>query len=219
MYKRDYFLRLVEQLTAVTTQAMRLGNAQDYREAMSTTDEALRQLTGLGTAAWLSMDTGDILANLSLRDELGGEETAVFLIGVFCQEGELYALQGDADRADYRFLRALQLQLAILESYPDMPIPDIVPAVPALRQRVADLLLPPETSRALIHYYETEGRYGEAEDILFEWIEAEPGSSEAIETGAALYQRLLQTDDGTLAAGGLPRAEVEAGLAELLDDA
>lgn len=220
MYKKDYFMRLVEQLTAVIVHAARLGNDDEYQEALDTTDGALRQLTGLGTAAWLGMETADIIANLSMRDDIGGTETAVFMVGIFYQEGEIRALQGDEDGADFRFLKALQLQLAILNTHPDMPVPEIVPSVPAMQARLAenDVLLPAETNHALLMFYETIGEYGAAEDVLYEWLDAEPGSPDAIEVGIAFYEQLLLKDNEELEAGDLPREEVEDGLEDLLQE-
>lgn len=213
-------MQLVAQLTAVITQAARLGIDDEYQEALETTDGALRQLTGLGTNAWLGMATEDILANLSMRDDLGGVETAVFMVGIFYQEGELYAAQDDDDRADYRFLRALQLQLALLNTYPDIPLPSVVATVPALNGRLAEneVILPAETNHALMLYYEATGAFSAAEDALYDWIDAEPGSSEALEAGIALYQQLLLKPDEELEAGGLPRDEVAEGLEDLLQE-
>lgn len=220
MYRKDYFMRLVEQLTAVITQAIKLGDQDDYQEALNTTDSALRQLTGLGTQAWLSMEPHDILTNLSMQKDLGGVETAVFMIGIFYQDGEIQALQEDDNGADFRFLRALQLQLAVLNTHPDMPMPAVVPTIPILQARLAEneVMLPAQTQQALMVYYETIGEYGAAEDVLYEWLDSDPGSSEPVEAGIALYEQLLLKSDEELAAGDLPRDEVEAGLEELLHE-
>lgn len=221
MYKKDYFMRLMEQLTAVIAHAARLGNDEEYEEAFNTTDGSLRQLTGLGTDAWLSMETDDILANLSMQEDLGGMETAVFMAAIFYQEGEMKALQADEDGADFRFLKALQLQLAILNTHPDMPMPEVMATVPTLQARLVEdeVLLPAQTSQALIAYYENSGNYEAAEDVVYDWIDSEPGSSEPIEAGIALYQQLLFKSDEALEAGGLSRGEVEDGLEELLQEA
>jgi hypothetical protein len=41
-----------------------------------------------------------------------------------------------------------------------------------------------------------------------------PPSPDLLDLGASFYQRLLDLSDDALMAGNLPRAEVEAGLAE-----
>lgn len=218
MYKKDYFMRLMEQLTAVIAHVSRLGNEDEYQEALDTTDGSIRQLTGLGTDAWLSMEIDDILANLSMRDELDGTETAVFMAGIFFQEGQIRALQGDEDGADFRILKALQLQLAVLNTHPNMPMPDIIPTVSDMwaRLEAADVALPSQTQQALLDYYEQVGAYDTAEEILFEWVESEPGNSEVIEAGIAFYERISLKSNEELEEGGLPRDEVESGLEELL---
>lgn len=218
MYKKDYFMRLMEQLTAVIAQVAKLGNDDEYQEALDTTDSSLRQLTGLGTDAWLSMEPDDILANLSMRDDLGGMETAVFMVGMFYEEGKIQALQGYADAADYHVLKALQLHLAILNTQPNIFMPDMIPSVPELEVRLqnANVVVPSETSQALMTYYEFIEKYDTVEDVLFMWVESEPGNSEAVEAGITFYERLLLKSNEELEEGGLPRDEVEAGLEELL---
>ena len=67
----------------------------------------------------------------------------------------------------------------------------------------------------LMRHYERIGEFARAEDALFAWWTAEPANVELLDFGAAFYQRLLGLKDDTLAAGNLPRAEVQAGLAEL----
>lgn len=221
MYKRDYLLRLVEQLTAVVFHLTRLEQVKAYDEALETTDGVLRTLTGLGTDAWLDMETDDILANLSMRDDLGGVETAVFMIGIFHQEGKIRDLQGDGDGADFRYLKALLLQLALLNNYPAIPMPEMVPTVSVLRAYLtqSEVVLPPEANRALLTYYEKSSDYWAAEDVLYEWLDSEPGSSEPLEAGTAFYEKLLLKSDEELEAGGLPREEVEEGLEDLLNEA
>ncbi len=97
-------------------------------------------------------------------------------------------------------------------------MPDIIPTVPAMwaRLEAADVALPSETHQALLDYYEQFDLYDTAEELLFEWVESEPGNSEAIEAGITFYERLLLKSVEELEDGGLPRDEVEAGLEELL---
>jgi hypothetical protein len=63
---------------------------------------------------------------------------------------------------------------------------------------------------------EALGRYADAEDVLFEAIDADPDDPGPVDTAIAFCQRLLALDPEALAAGGLPLDEVKASLAELL---
>ena len=71
----------------------------------------------------------------------------------------------------------------------------------------------PEIQKRLILHYEREGAYADAEDMLFELIDA--GHPELIPQGIELYERMLAKPDDELERGKLPRDEVEDGLAQL----
>src|SRR5919199_1411621 len=54
------------------------------------------------------------------------------------------------------------------------------------------------------------GTLSDAEDALFEAIDASPGDSGPVDAGIAFYRRLLALGDAAMRAGNLPRDEVEA---------
>jgi hypothetical protein len=66
-----------------------------------------------------------------------------------------------------------------------------------------------------MQHYEVTGEFGKAEDCLFAMLEAEPGNAALVEFGIDFCERLRGQSDASLASGNLPRAELEAGLAEL----
>jgi len=66
-----------------------------------------------------------------------------------------------------------------------------------------------------MQHYERLGKFGKAEDALFALLEAEPNEPRLLEFGITFYQRLKSQSDDSLGAGNLPRAELNAGLAEL----
>jgi Family of unknown function (DUF6483) len=66
-----------------------------------------------------------------------------------------------------------------------------------------------------MRHYEQAGEHARAEDALFNMLDAGPANTELLDFGIGFYQRLLRLDDETLEVGNLPRAEVNAGLAEL----
>jgi len=67
----------------------------------------------------------------------------------------------------------------------------------------------------LMQHYERTGEFAKAEDALFAMLEAEPKNPRLIKFGIAFYRRLELQNDASLETGNLPRAEVEAGLADL----
>jgi hypothetical protein len=67
----------------------------------------------------------------------------------------------------------------------------------------------------LMHHYERTGQFAKAEDALFDIIEAAPAHQQVLEFALAFYERLQSQTTTALEAGNLPRAEVQAGLAQI----
>jgi hypothetical protein len=66
----------------------------------------------------------------------------------------------------------------------------------------------------LFRYYESAGKYSKAEDVLFEALE-DSGGADWVAAGQAFYERLAGKSDAELAAGNLPREELEESREEL----
>jgi hypothetical protein len=75
--------------------------------------------------------------------------------------------------------------------------------------------LPFELTVLLWRFYEQNGDFARAENVLFELLEEYGVTETVIPHGVAFYERLLARSDFELSSGGLPRDEVEAGLREL----
>jgi len=75
--------------------------------------------------------------------------------------------------------------------------------------------LPRDTILRLFRYRAATGRFAEAENALFDLVERDLANSAVIDEGRAFYRRLLDLEAEQLAAGELPRDEVNDGLAEL----
>jgi hypothetical protein len=88
-------------------------------------------------------------------------------------------------------------------------------ALDDLMERLDPADLPPITFELLLHHFESVGQYDEAENVLLAHIDADDENPEAVAFGQDFYRRLLLKPDATLEAGGLPRLEVEDGLAQL----
>jgi len=211
-------MRLVEEATAVLSQVLKLNQNREYTEALAVTNSALRRLTGLSSDALLRLDTDDLVAQLSLRDELGWIETALTVATVLDQEGDVFALQGREEAAYGRHLKALQVLLAVQNRHPQLDPPEVVPVVEGLLPKIDDIVWPEATCAALLTYFAQRHDFAAAEDVIFAWREMHPASPAPLEAGIAFYEQLQEKTDAELLAGNLPRDEVEASLAELLEE-
>jgi hypothetical protein len=90
-------------------------------------------------------------------------------------------------------------------------LPPVDELVAALRPHA----LSARTYATLILYYERQGQFGRAEDVLFDWLDQASDPADALTVGEGFYGRLRLLSDEALGTGELPRAELEAGLGEL----
>ena len=214
MIRQDYIMRMIEQLVRVLVEAAALKKAHKYTEALLTIDQALQQLSGFDSKFVNSLPDDSLIALLKTGDALDADK-CIIVADLLDIEGDIYEVQGQLEESYYRHLKALNLFLAAFLSRTQTNLPHHFGQIEPIVEKLEPYDLPLETKHSLWQYYEQVGRYAQAEDLLYELIEVEPGSKEMIEQGISFYQRLLQKSNQELATGNLPRAEIEEGLAEL----
>lgn len=214
MYREDYIMRLIERFGQVILYLTGLQRAGQYNLALAATDEALRNALGIGSTNVASRSEREILALIRFADrDDAWRELAAYVAAILHAEATIYAAREQPAMAIPRALLALQLlsEAALAGD----ALPDYAPPRAHLLELLAGYHLPPRTGAALFTLYEREGAYAQAEDALFDLLATYPTSADLIASGIAFYERLLNQDAATLAAGGLPRSEVLSGLAEL----
>jgi tetratricopeptide (TPR) repeat protein len=201
-----------------------LGLAKGGRrdEALGLFDQAYQPLLGVSARVVSTLSEEQLLSLLTSGSmpDLRRVATVLELLKV---EADLHAGAGNRAAAEPRYRRALALAgflAARSEALPDAALAaDLV-------ERVATLELSVAQRMQLARVLEALGRYADAEDALFEAIDADPDDPDPgrpggprtppVDIAIAFCQRLLALDPEALAAGGLPLDEVKASLAELL---
>lgn len=215
MQHEDYIMRFIRQFAAFLAQVLGIAAVGKYREAHAEIEQKLKELSGLDSDSLLRLDEGGLITTLRLYAPSAWQETGAATAALLDQQASFYAAQNQPDASYAHRLKALHLLLELLTADERFEPPGYAPDVEEIRTELETYVLPFRTYATLLRYYEQEGDYAEAEDVLFQWIDSDPDSPMPVEQGIAFYRRLLARDDADLEAGNLPRAEVEAGLAEL----
>lgn len=219
MYRDDYIIRMIRRFGQVITYLLGLQRQGQYPLALMAADDAMRNTLGVGSDAVAERSDREILALIRFADrDDSWRELAAYVAAILHAEAAIYAAQGDDQLVPPRALLALQLLLeAQLAEDPDAPVGELTYAPP--REHLLELLrgytLPAHTRVALFQLQEREGAYAQAEDTLFELLADAPTGTPLLPAGIAFYERILALSDAALLAGGLPRAEARAALAEL----
>src|SRR2546426_750671 len=216
MIRRDYILRMIEEFVRVLARITSLKKERRWEEAQATVDEELKRLVAADVQTVSRLSETELLAKLiegeptqALRDK------TLFLVALLKEAGDSAATQDRQEESRACYLKALHLLLDVLARGEVFEFPDFVPNIEGLVAALGDAPLPVRSQAMLMHHYERSGEFAKAEDALFGMIEVEPADLGIIGFGIAFYERLQGHADATLAAGGLPRPEVESGLAEL----
>ena len=216
MIRRDYLLRQIEQFVAMLAKIAGLAKDEQWQEASASVTGEFQRLTGMDGPEVLRLSGTELLARLIQGEPTQVVESKAFMLATLLKaSGDLIAGQGRLEEGRRYYLKGLHLLLDTVGRNEIGDRPDFVPTVEAFLTGLHDAPLPLPTNAMLMRHYERIGEFARAEDALFAMVDSEPANVELLDFGAAFYRRLLGLGDDALAAGNLPRAEVQAGLAEL----
>jgi hypothetical protein len=176
----------------------------------------LKRLVGSGAEGLLQLSETELLAKI-----IQGEPTQVLhhklqlITTLYKQAGDVAVAQNQFEEGRSFYLKGINLLLETLAHADASDFPEFVPTVEEFMSALQDAPLPLGTQARLMQHYELVGAFGKAEDVLYAMLDAEPNSPNLLEFGIAFYQRVGRQSDESLTEGNLPRAEVNAGLAEL----
>ena len=216
MIRRDYILRMIEEFMQVLARINSLKKEQLWQEADTVIDEEFQRLLGSGAKAVMQLSETELLAKI-----IQGEPTQVLhhkvqlLTTLFKEAGDVAMAQNRFEEGRSCYLKGIDLLLETLAHSDPSDFPDFVPKVEAFVLALKDAPLPLSTQARLMQHYEQVGAFGKAADVLFAMLESEPNEPGLVSFGIAFYQRLAGKSEASLNEGNLPRAEVDAGLAEL----
>jgi hypothetical protein len=216
MIRRDFLLRQIEEFVSVLTRMAGLAKAGQWEEASSAAKAQFKALAGADVTELFRMSDTELIARLAEGDtSFGVQEKLSMVTRLFKENGDVLKAQGRIEESHACYLKGLHLLLDSMANDPGSPRPDFLPSVEAFLIGLHDSPLSLETNAMLMRHYEQTGEYGRAEDGLFDILDGEPANIELLDFGVGFYERLLRLDDDALELGNLPRAEVNAGLAEL----
>jgi tetratricopeptide (TPR) repeat protein len=153
MLTEDYIMRMINQVLAVFLQALGLKKAGQYSEALQVFDQAVESLLGLRASLAKQLEDRQLLALLNFQDKLDIDRLLV-LADIYCEEGEVHALQGQPEQSLFAAQRSLRLYLEAALATEANPTIELVQKIEAQRSRLSASDLPVETRLALLDYFD-----------------------------------------------------------------
>lgn len=217
MIREDYILAWIKRCVQWLAEIAGFVRVHDYLAAVARMDLLLRDLLGVGTDSVTGLADGEILARLAVGEPSQlVQEKCLLVAAVLNQLGLVAAAQQRPEVSRDCFLKSLHLLLGLQLRNATLPSLEHAPTLAELLERLQPEPLPPRTYGALMLFHEQNAQFAQAEDALFLLLDTVPDSRDMLDLAEAFYRRLGALNDETLAGGGLPRAEVEDGLREIL---
>jgi tetratricopeptide (TPR) repeat protein len=208
MFRKDYLMRQIEMAAKVLAAILAKARSGQPLEALGMFDQAYQPLLGVG-ARLVPVLSDDQLLLMLKPGGVPDDNRWPALVRLLVTEADLYMDLDQPAEALPRYRKAL---LLLVELGGGKPAPD--PGL-AMAGRLRGFHLTVAERIDVASVYEADRHYADAEDTLFEGLDAD-SADELAEAAIAFYRRLLDKDDAELEAGNLPREEAEAGLAEVL---
>jgi hypothetical protein len=208
MIEQDYIMRMITMLTAVIAKVLHLKFSRDFPHALLELQTASKSILGVPLPLLNSLGEEQIIE--LYRSDLTASVAKLHVAGTLLkEEADLLFLQGQSEESLSLSVKALRLLLESLLSAGEPLDEHHLTSIDALRERLEDRSLSADLRIRIVKYFEWKGRFGTAEDLLYDLMEED---ERFVQEGMGFYERLLQKPDEILAQGNLPRPEVEEGL-------
>jgi hypothetical protein len=212
MLRKDYILRLIEQLGVVLERILALKQNGQAHEALKEIEQACEKYLGLDYRIVAAAHGEGLVTLMSVGGKFDPRR-AVLLGELLKEEGELYEMEGITERSYWGYTRSLWLFLESLNRDPSLRTPENIKDTRFILGKLSRYKLAPELKSLLFTYYEWNSQFDKAENMLFDLLDHD--RAVWVEKGKQFYQRVGALSDEELAEGGLPREELDEGIKEL----
>jgi Family of unknown function (DUF6483) len=212
MIRKDQTGSLVARMTEMLPRIAVLKKQQRYKEAIDEINRTVQTELGLSPRFVKGVTDGDLLG--MFRSGLITAPRAIALAKLLKERADINWAVGEPNNGLIRTVKALTLYLEVFDKVEESAFLEYSSDIEILADNLGDHKLPDAVLGKLFAYYETVGRYSKAEDLLFATIEASADAA-WVAMGRGFYERLAAKSDAELAAGNLPREELEESRAEL----
>ena len=150
MFREDYFLRQIEQVTAAVGEILGLARLERYPQALAEVDAGLQRFLGLNLSLVTALTASELVALTRFGERLDVSRLVV-LAELLQAEGDIYIARGQPAEAAERWLKALELMLEVAFAS-EANLLAAEPRISALAGRLAGVELPADLGEWLAHY-------------------------------------------------------------------
>lgn len=211
MFRKDYLVRLIEDMTQMIAKVFSLKQERKHTEALWELDEMFKRQFRLNSELLRSLSAADIEQLFRTQGYLEADklQSAARLLE---EEASLLLELEREEEATMLYMKVFQLYLKSALQGADLTLIGLTERIGRLKEQLKAYALPEKALQDYYAYAEQQGMYAEAENTLYQLLDhGHMEYNEAI----PFYERLLHKLPEELAKGGLPLEEVHEGIDEL----
>lgn len=215
MYRRnDYILDLIEQISMVIADIIGLKKSKKFEEVQKLVDVNLKKFLGLNENTIHKLSYKDLMNIISVNSEYDVSK-CIILAELLDQEGDVYEAQGESAKSYDMYIKSMNIFIEVLLLEKGKLLQQYICRVDEIEEKIRKYEIPYESKRLLFKFYETVGRFGKAEDMLFEMLDWGVRKKDTYEAGIAFYENLVKKSEAELMEGNFSLHEVEEGMNKL----
>ncbi len=214
MLSEDYLVRKIMQFASVIAKITGLKMGGQYQVALEAIDQSLEELLGINAVVAKLLDDESLYRALTINEVIDLERLS-FIAELFKEKGDILNLQKQKPESDNCYLRSLHYYLMMSSNKdPSQPY-ELSQKINELILKLVNYGLPEKTMLDLFCYYENEGEYAKAENILTILVNRPKENADLRYEIISFYQRLLLKSQKELSACGMNKKQIRLKLKDL----
>ena len=217
MIRKDFIMRMIQQLSNFIAKIITNKNAENYDEALRNIDSAFENILGLNFNLLDTLSADDIAELLGIsKDKSTGSMKCVVAARLLKEKAEVQKiLERDDSYTLFYFQKALILYLhgMLNIGYSELDTTTYFTDIEYIEHRLGSSISD-ELTFKLFCLYRANEKYDKAENWLFRSKDAQ--YPDILNVGITFFKELTAIDEHKLRSGNMTKREIEEGLADFL---
>ncbi|MHC1720726.1 MAG: DUF6483 family protein [Clostridiaceae bacterium] len=208
MLKINVNSELIRKFSEVIEGILAMIEKKEYVKALNMIDNAFKEFFRLGENFFTSLSEENLLDMVKTNSILDADK-CIIVSKLLMEDARVTELIYGKAEGFYLYGKSLYLYIeAFINVDGGTELDKYFKDIDLLMNKLSDYKLDMKLQKQIILYHVKNGRYAEAEDILYEMLEDKDYSDDLKAYAAELYKALLLKDDAELEKGNLPREEI-----------
>jgi hypothetical protein len=219
MIRKDFVMRMIQQLSNFIAKIITNKNAQNYDEALRNIDSAFENILGLNFNLLDTLSADDIAELLGIsKDKPMGSMKCIVAARLLKEKADVQkASEKNDSYTQFYYQKALSLYLhgMLNIEHTELDITTYFTDIEYIEDRL-DSSLSAELTYKLFCFYRAYEKYDKAENWLFRSKASQ--YPDILNVGITFFKELTTIDEHKLRNGNMTKEEIEEGLADFLKD-